>query len=69
MELQKLDRITFNPAVMGGRACVRNLRITVALILNLFANGMSVKEILNEYSSLQEEDFGACLKYAAWLAK
>lgn len=43
-----LDRITFDPNIMGGRACIRGMRITVALILNLVANGMTKEEILKE---------------------
>jgi uncharacterized protein (DUF433 family) len=43
------DRITFDPQIMGGRACIRGMRITVSLIVNLVANGMSTEEILGEY--------------------
>jgi uncharacterized protein (DUF433 family) len=68
MITKKLDRITFNSSVMGGRACIRNMRITVSLVLNLFANGMPFKDILAEYPTLQEEDIWPCLQYAAWLA-
>jgi len=42
------NRITFNPQIMGGRACIRGMRITVSLIVNLVANGMTAKEILGE---------------------
>ena len=51
-----LDRITFAPRIMGGRACVRGMRITVAHIVNLIANGMSVEQILNEHLDLEAED-------------
>lgn len=64
-----LDRITFDPHVMGGRACLRGMRITVALILNLVANGMSTAEILEAYPSLEAEDIRQALRYAAWLAQ
>ncbi len=50
-----LDRITFAPNVMGGRACIRGMRVTVALILNLVANGMAEEEILKEYLYLEPE--------------
>jgi len=50
------DRITFDPAVMGGRACIRGMRITVSLIVNLAANGMTADEILEEYPTLEAED-------------
>ena len=62
------DRITFDANVMGGRACIRGMRITVALILNLVANGMSTEEILEAYPYLEVEDIRQALRYAAWLA-
>jgi uncharacterized protein (DUF433 family) len=63
-----LDRITFDREVMGGRACIRGMRITVSLILNLIANGMTQEEILEAYPYLEPEDIQAALNYAAWLA-
>lgn len=63
------DRISFDPAIMGGRACIRGTRITVSLILNLVANGMSVEEILEAYPYLEAEDIRQTLEYAAWLAE
>jgi uncharacterized protein (DUF433 family) len=63
------DRITFDPHVMGGKACIRGLRITASLVLNLVANGMSDAEILNAYPYLEAEDIRQSLKYAAWLAE
>lgn len=62
------DRITFDPAVMGGRACVRGMRIPVSLVVNLVANGMNVEEILREYPALEAEDIREALRYAASLA-
>ncbi len=62
------DRITFDQAVMGGRACIRGMRITVSLILNLIANGMSHEEILEAYPYLEAKDIQATLNYAVWLA-
>lgn len=64
----ELDRITFDPQVKGGRACIRGMRVTVSLILNLIANGMSREEILDTYPYLEPEDIQAALSYAAWLA-
>lgn len=52
----------------GGRACVRGLRITVSLVLNLIANGKTTPEILSEYPDLEGEDIRQALHYAAWLA-
>jgi uncharacterized protein (DUF433 family) len=63
-----LDRITFDPSIMGGRACLRGIRITVAQIVNLVANGMSVAEIVREYPDLEAEDIRQALQYAASLA-
>jgi uncharacterized protein (DUF433 family) len=63
-----LDRITFDPQVMGGRACIRGMRVTVALVVNLVANEMSVADILAEYPDLEAEDIRQALQYAASLA-
>ncbi len=62
------DRITFNPQIMGGRACIRGLRITVSLVLSLIANGMNNRQIIEAYPYLEVEDIQACLNYAAFLA-
>ena len=62
------ERITFDPRVMAGRACIRGMRITVSLVLNLVANGMTPDEILAEYPDLEAEDIRAALQYAASLA-
>lgn len=64
----QFDRITFNPNLMGGRACIRGMRITVSLVLNLIANGMTQQDILAEYPYLEAEDIHQILSYAAWLA-
>ncbi len=69
MKVAELDRITFDPQIMGGKACIRGMRITVSLILNLVANGMSQEEILKAYPYLEPEDITQALKYAAWLAE
>ncbi|MCD6554296.1 MAG: DUF433 domain-containing protein [Chloroflexi bacterium] len=63
------ERITFDPGVMGGRACIRGMRVTVALILNLVANGMTTEEIIQAYPYLEPEDIQQALRYAAWLAE
>ena len=62
------QRITFDPHIMGGRACVRGMRITVSLIVNLVANGMSHEGICQEYPDLEPEDIREALQYAAALA-
>ena len=63
------DRITFDSNVMGGRACIRGMRVTVSLIVNLVANGMSVEEIVKDYPYLEPADIQQGLQYAAWLAE
>ena len=63
-----LDRITFDPALMGGRACIRGMRMTVSMIVNLVANGMSTEEIIREYPELEAEDIRQALQYASALA-
>ncbi len=62
------DRISSDPNVMGGKACIRGMRIPVSLIVNLLANGMSFDEILDEYPDLEIEDIQQALRYAAWAA-
>ena len=63
------DRITFDPNMMGGRACIRGMRLTVSLILNLVANGMNEQEIIVDYPYLESQDVRQALAYAAWLAE
>ena len=64
-----LDRITCDPKMMQGKPCIRGMRITVALVMNLLANGMTTQQIIEEYPDLVEEDIRQCLRYAAWLAE
>lgn len=63
------DRITFDPSVMGGRACIRGMRVTVSLIVNLVANEMSSGEIIQAYPYLEPDDVRQALQYVAWLAE
>ena len=60
----KFDRITFDPKIMGGWACIRGMRITVSLLVNLVANRMSTEEILKAYPYLEAEDVQQALQYA-----
>jgi uncharacterized protein (DUF433 family) len=62
------ERIAFDPAVMGGRACIRGMRMTVSLVVNLVANGMSTEDIVREYPELGAEDIRQALQYASALA-
>lgn len=63
------DRITFDPEIKGGRACIKGMRITVSLVVNLVANGMNNDEIVEAYPYLEAEDIRQALRYAAWLAE
>ena len=69
MEHRRIDRITFDPQIMGGRACIRGMRITVSTVLGLMAAGAGCDEILEDYPYLERADLEACLTYAAWLAR
>jgi uncharacterized protein (DUF433 family) len=62
----RLDRITRNPDVMGGKPCVRGLRVTVGMLVGLVASGHSTGEILDAYPYVEEEDIRQALAYAAW---
>ncbi|MTW21484.1 DUF433 domain-containing protein [Allochromatium palmeri] len=61
-----IDRITLNPAVMGGKPCLRGLRVTVGTVLGLMAEGVSRERILEAYPYLEPADLDAALAYAAW---
>ena len=64
--MQKLDRITFNPQVMGGKPCIRGMRVTVGTLVGLVASGNSIEDILKAYPYVEEEDIRQALTYAAW---
>jgi len=64
--MTQIDRITFDPAVMGGKPCIRGQRVTVATVLGLLAAGRSREEILQAYPYLEAGDIAQCLAYAAW---
>jgi len=63
------DRITFEPQVMNGQACIRGMRIPVSLIINLVAKGRLTQEIIDEYPDLEPEDIQQSLEYASWIAR
>lgn len=63
------DRITFDRAIMGGRACIRGMRIPVSVIVSQIAHGASPDELLQDYPDLQREDIQQALEYAAWLTR
>ena len=64
--MKNLKRITLNPAVMGGKPCIRGLRITVGTVVGLLASGLTTEEIIQMYPYLQMEDLLEALSYAAW---
>lgn len=63
------DRITFDPTILGGRACIRGLRIPVSVVVSQLAHGSSVDEVLDEYPDLDAADVKQALEYAAWLTQ
>lgn len=64
--MKNLERITLNTDVMGGKPCIKGLRMTVGTVIGLLASGLSTDEILKMYPYLQHEDLIAALSYAAW---
>ncbi|MDA8326215.1 MAG: DUF433 domain-containing protein [Nitrospiraceae bacterium] len=67
--MDRFDRITFDPKIMGGRACIRGMRIPVSVILGQIAHGAKAEEVLADYPDLEPEDIKQALEYAAWLAQ
>lgn len=67
--MEKFERITFDPRIMGGRACVRGMRIPVSVIVGQIAHGAVPNEILSDYPDLEPEDIREALEYAAWLTQ
>jgi uncharacterized protein (DUF433 family) len=61
-----LARITHDPKVMGGRPCIRGLRVTVGTVVGLLASGRTIDEVLSAYPYLERDDVHAALSYAAW---
>jgi uncharacterized protein (DUF433 family) len=68
-EMHNLTRITFNPEVMGGKPCIRGMRVTVGTIVGLVASGKTVDDVLADYPYLEREDILEALSYAAWRAE
>ena len=67
--MMQLDRITQDPAVMGGKACIRGMRVTVGMIVGQIGSGHTIEELLADYPYLEREDILQALRYAAWLAQ
>jgi uncharacterized protein (DUF433 family) len=66
--MKEFDRITVDPEICLGQPTIRGMRLTVSIILKSIASGMSMREILETYPELEEEDIVQSLKYAAWLS-
>jgi uncharacterized protein (DUF433 family) len=64
--MKNLTRITFDSKIMGGKPCIRGMRVTVGMIVGLIASGHSFEDILGAYPYLEEEDLREALRYAAW---
>ena len=64
--MQGFDRITFNPGQMGGRACIRGMRVTVGMVVAQIGSGQSVEQVLAAFPYLEREDVLEALRYAAW---
>ena len=67
--MSPFERITFDPQIMGGRACIRGMRIPVSVIVGQVAHGATVQEILEGYPELERADIEQALQYAAWLTQ
>lgn len=67
--MNQLTRITFDPAMMGGKPCIRGMRVTVGMIVGLFAAGRTEQEILKAFPYLEPDDLRQALAYAAWRAE
>jgi len=64
--MAQLDRITQQPEVMGGKACIRGMRVTVGMVVGQIGAGHSIDEVLADYPYLEHEDIMQALRYAAW---
>ncbi len=69
MHFPQLNRITCDPKIMGGKPCIRGMRVTAGTLIGLVASGVSFDEILELYPYLEEEDIKAALAYAAYRAE
>ena len=67
--MAQLDRITQQPEVMGGKACIRGMRVTVGMVLSQIGAGHSVEDVLADYPYLEREDIMQAIRYAAWRAE
>lgn len=68
-EARMFDRITFDSGILGGRACIRGMRIPVSVVVGQIAHGATFEEILRDYPDLERDDITQAVEYAAWLAQ
>ncbi len=66
VKMEGLDRITQKPEIMGGKPCIRGMRVTVGMIVGQIAGGRNIDELLDDYPYLEREDIVQALRYAAW---
>jgi uncharacterized protein (DUF433 family) len=66
--MSEFPRITRNPKVMGGKACIRGMRVTVGMIIGQLAEGATADDLLREFPYLEREDITEAMRYASWLA-
>ena len=66
---ESLERITRDPKIMGGKACIRGMRVTVGMVVGQIGAGRSVEQILDDYPYLERKDIMQALRYAAWLSQ
>jgi len=64
--MDQFSRITHNPAIMGGKACIRGMRVTVGNVLDQLSTGRSIEELLGDFPYLEKEDVLEAIRYAAW---
>jgi uncharacterized protein (DUF433 family) len=69
VDMTNLDRITQQPGMMGGKPCIRGMRVTVGLVVGQIGAGRTIEEVLADYPYLEREDILQALRYAAWLAE
>ena len=67
--MHKLSRITMDPQVMGGKPCIRSMRVTVGTLVGLMASGKTIDEVLAAYPYIERQDVLEALTYAAWRAE
>jgi uncharacterized protein (DUF433 family) len=68
-QMEKFQRISLNPEIMGGKACIKGTRVTVGMIVSHIATGVSIEELLEHFNYITREDVAEAFRYAAWLSE